>query len=106
MRQAGMLAAAGLYAIEHNRERLSEDHTRAHALAIGLQGVSGLKVDLESVQTNMIYLRTESPSSDLVAKAASRGIDVLALGSDLVRLVTHLHITDDDIEKTIDAFKN
>ena len=106
MRQAGMLAAAGLYALEHNRERLSEDHTRAHALAIGLQGVSGLKVDLESVQTNMIYLRTESPSSDLVAKAASRGIDVLALGSDLVRLVTHLHITDDDIEKTIDAFKN
>ena len=65
-----------------------------------------MKVDLESVQTNMIYLRTESPASDFVDQLATRGIDVLALGSDLVRLVTHLHITDEDIEKTIDASKN
>ena len=106
MRQAGMLAASGLYALEHNRDRLSEDHARARALASGLQDSPGLKVDLESVQTNMIYLRTESPASDFVDQLATRGIDVLALGSDLVRLVTHLHITDEDIEKTIDACKN
>lgn len=106
MRQAGMLAAAGLYALEHNRDRLSEDHARARALASGLQDIPGLKVDLESVQTNMIYLRTESPASDFVDQVAARGIDVLALGSDLVRMVTHLHITDEDIENTIDACKN
>ncbi len=106
MRQAGVLAAAGLYALEHNRDRLSEDHARARALASGLQDIPGLKVDLESVQTNMIYLRTESPASDFVDQLATRGIDVLALGSDLVRLVTHLHITDEDIENTIDACEN
>ena len=106
MRQAGVLAAAGLYALEHNRNRLSEDHARARALAAELEGVAGLEVDLESVQSNMIYLRTEAPASELVEKAAARGIDFLALGPDLLRLVTHLHITDEDIEKTVNVFKN
>lgn len=106
MRQAGIMAAAGLHALEHNRDRLSEDHARARALASGLQGIAGLKVDFESVQTNMIYLRTESPASEFVDKAAARGIDFLALGPDLLRLVTHLHITDEDIDKTINVFKN
>jgi threonine aldolase len=106
MRQAGILAAAGLYALEHNRDRLSEDHARARALASELQGIAGLEVDLESVQTNMIYLRTESPASEIVEKAAAQGIDFLALGPDLLRLVTHLHITDEDIDKTINVFKN
>jgi len=106
MRQAGILAAAGLYALENNRERLSDDHARARALAAELEGVAGLQVDLESVQSNMIYLRTESPASGFVEKAAARGVDFLALGSDLVRLVTHLHITDQDIDKTVNVFKN
>ncbi len=106
MRQAGVLAAAGLYALEHNRNRLSEDHARARALAGELERVAGLEVDLESVQSNMIYLRTEAPASEFVEKAAARGIDFLALGSDLLRLVTHLHITDEDIEKTVNVFKN
>ena len=85
---------------------LSEDHARARALATELQGIAGLEVDLESVRTNMIYLRTESPASEIVEKAAARGIDFLALGPDLLRLVTHLHITDEDIDKTINVFKN
>jgi threonine aldolase len=106
MRQAGIIAAAGLYALENNRRRLSEDHVRARDLALGLQDVEGLKVDLESVQTNMIYLRTESPASGFVEKAAALGIDFLALGPDLLRLVTHLHITDEDVENTINAFKS
>lgn len=106
MRQAGVLAAAGLYALKYNRNRLSEDHARARDLALGLQDVDGLKVDLESVQTNMVYLRTESPASGFVEKAAALGVDFLALGPDLLRLVTHLHITDEDVEKTIHAFKS
>jgi threonine aldolase len=106
MRQAGVLAAAGLYALDHNRERLADDHARAQALATELQAIAGLEVDLESVQTNMIYLRTESPASEIVEKAAAQGIDFLALGPDLLRLVTHLHITDEDIDKTINVFKN
>lgn len=106
MRQAGIIAAAGLYALENNRNRLSEDHARARDLALGLREVDGLKVDLESVQTNMIYLRTETPASGFVEKGAALGIDFLALGPDLLRLVTHLHITDEDVEKTIDVFKS
>ena len=106
MRQAGVLAAAGLFALKHNRNRLSDDHVRARDLALGLQDVDGLKVDLESVQTNMVYLRTESPASGFVEKAAALGVDFLALGPDLLRLVTHLHITDEDVEKTIHAFKS
>jgi len=106
MRQAGIIAAAGLYALENNRGRLSEDHVRARDLALGLKDVEGLKVDLESVQTNMIYLHTESPASGFVEKAAALGIDFLALGPSLLRLVTHLHITDEDVEKTINAFKS
>ncbi len=106
MRQAGVLAAAGLYALDHNTDRLSEDHARAHALASELQEISGLEVDLESVLTNMIYLRTESPASEIVEKVAAQGIDFLALGPNLLRLVTHLHITDEDIERTVLSFKS
>jgi hypothetical protein len=54
----------------------------------------------------MIYLHTESPASGFVEKAAALGIDFLALGPDLLRLVTHLHITDEDVEKTINAFNS
>jgi threonine aldolase len=106
MRQAGVLAAAGLYALDHNTERLSEDHARAHALGSELQEIAGLEVDLDSVQSNMIYLRTESPASEIVEKVAARGIDFLALGPNLLRLVTHLHITDEDIERTVLSFKS
>ena len=105
MRQAGVLAAAGLYALEHNRERLMEDHRRAYQLAESLNEVDGLEVDLNLVQTNMIYLRTESSAEGVVKQLGEEGIDVLAIESNLIRLVTHLHIGDEDIDNTIYAFR-
>ena len=105
MRQAGVLAAAGLYAMEHNRERLIEDHRRAYLLAESLSEVDGLELDLNLVQTNMIYLRTNGPAEELVKKLAEQGVDVLAIGSNLIRLVTHLHIGDEDIENSLHVFR-
>ena len=105
MRQAGVIAAAGLYALEHNRERLVEDHNRAYQLAKGLVDVDGFEIDLKSVQTNMVYLQSQTSAVVIVEKLADHGIDVLAIGSNLIRIVTHLHINDEDIEKTINVFK-
>ena len=104
MRQAGILAAAGLFALDHNYFRLLEDHTRALALAQGLANLDGFDLNLKSVQTNMLYVKTEVLASEVVTRLAKHGIDVLAISSHLIRLVTHLHITDKDIVKTIDAF--
>lgn len=105
MRQAGVLAAAGIYALEHNLQRLSEDHQRARSLASRLGELPGLRVDLESVQSNMVYVATEEPASEAVARLGTEGIDFLSLGRNLLRIVTHLHITDEDVERTILAFE-
>ena len=104
MRQAGVLAAAGLFALDHNYDRLVEDHTRAYALAKGLADLEGFDLNLNLVRTNMLYLKTEAQAIDVVTQLANHGVDVLAISSNLIRLVTHLHITDNDIEKTLDAF--
>ena len=105
MRQAGILAAAGLFALDHNYDRLIEDHARAYTLAQRLTDLEGFHLDLDSVQTNMLYLKTESPACDVVRKLASHGIDVLEIGNHLIRIVTHLHITDEDINLVSDVFK-
>jgi threonine aldolase len=106
MRQAGILAAAGLYALEHNVERLAEDHARARTLAEGIDALDGLSVDLDAVQTNMCYIELTGVQSgqEAVAALAERGVDVLDLGPTMLRAVTHLHVDDDDIEHAIAAF--
>ncbi len=104
MRQAGVLAAAGLYALDHIRARLLEDHLRAFKLAEALAEIKGAKIDLNSVQTNMVYLQTECPAEQITKKMAEEGVDMLAIGKNLIRLVTHLHISDGDIGQTIEAF--
>ena len=80
MRQAGVIAAAGLYALDHNRDRLVEDHHRAYQLANGLIDIDGIEIDLKTVQTNMIYLQTNTSAVEIVKKLAGHGIDVLAIG--------------------------
>ena len=106
MRQAGILAAAGLYALEHNIERLAEDHARARTLAEGIDALDGFSVDLDAVQTNMCYIELTGVQSgqEAVAALAERGVDVLDLGPTMLRAVTHLHVDDDDIEHAIAAF--
>lgn len=105
MRQAGVLAACGIYALENHIERMSEDHSRAKKLAEAVNEIEGFSVDLESVETNMVYIQGEQGAKAILGKLSEFGIDVLEVGPVAVRAVIHLHITDEDITRTIDAFK-
>ena len=106
MRQAGILAAAGLHALDHHVERLADDHTRARRLAAALDAMDAYSVDLDAVETNMAYITTGDGRSaeSVVAELATLGVDVLALGPATLRAVTHLHLSDDDIDRAIAAF--
>ena len=102
MRQAGILAAAGLYALDHHINRLAEDHANAKRLAEGLAACKGLDVD--APETNMVFIApAEKDLEPLRAHLAARGI-IIAAQRPKTRLVTHLDITGEDIERTIDAF--
>ncbi|WP_041207448.1 low-specificity L-threonine aldolase [Aeromonas jandaei] len=103
MRQAGMLAQAGLFALEQHVARLADDHRRAKRLAEGLAALPGIELDLSLVQSNMVFLRlAKGEPAQLLAFMKERGI--LFSGYGELRLVTHLQINDDDLEEVIDAF--
>ena len=106
MRQAGMLAAAGLYALENNIDRLANDHARARRLAEAVNAMDSYSVDLEAVQSNMVYVDcSEGGAKALVQNLGSIGVDVLDLEESTIRAVVHLHITDEDIDRAIAAFE-
>jgi threonine aldolase len=108
MRQAGILAAAGIVALETMVERLAEDHLRAKRLAAELRKLPGLQTDPESPSTNMVFLNLEENvplnTRELANRLAERGIKVGVVGSRRFRLVTHYGIEDGDIERAIAAF--
>lgn len=102
MRQAGILAAAGIYALENNVARLAEDHRHAAELAEGLQRFPELAVDFHPAQTNMVFFRTESRLAEALAIfLRERGI--LISPGPLTRLVTHLDISAGDIATVLAA---
>lgn len=102
MRQAGVLAAAGIIALREMTTRLHEDHARARALAEGLVRL-GVRVDLASVQTNMVYLTV--PRAELLARRlAERGVLCHALGAESIRLVTHYQLRDEEITTALAIF--
>ncbi len=99
MRQAGILAAAGLYAIEHNRARLVDDHDNARALATALRDIEGIHVDLTAVHTNIVMAHLDpalGSADDFVARAAERGVLPYAMGPQLLRFMTHMDVSIDD----------
>ena len=105
MRQAGIVAAAALYALDNNVERLAEDHARAHRLAEGLAG-AGLPVDVDAVETNFIGVDVASmgvAESDAQARIAEGGVLVGWLRPGVLRVATYLGVTDEDVERAIDA---
>ena len=104
MRQAGIIAAGGLFALEHHIERLAEDHSRAQYLAESIGSMNQFTTDLKGVQTNMVYVTCNLPAQDVVDTLSSQGVDVLSVSDNCIRLVTHLHITDEDVDRTINAF--
>ena len=99
MRQAGMLAAAGLYALQHQVARLAEDHANAERLAAGLRE---LGYAVEPVQTNMVYAQVGEQAGALKAFCAERGIKLTA--APRLRMVTHLDIAATDIDQVLAAF--
>lgn len=102
MRQAGVLAACGLYALENNVERLAEDHARASRLAEGLGAIDGLPV---RCATNMVFVEPESKDcKPLAAQLRARGVEI-GNQHPRLRLVTHLDVDDTGIERAIDAFR-
>jgi threonine aldolase len=96
MRQSGILAAAGLYALDHNVARLGEDHANARLVAERLAGRSGIVLDLSTVQSNIVIFRLEDDLPDaatIVARAKEAGVLISALGARILRAVTHLDVT-------------
>ncbi|PSR24193.1 MAG: low-specificity L-threonine aldolase [Sulfobacillus acidophilus] len=102
MRQAGILAAAGLLALE-NRHRLAEDHRRARQLLAGLREL-GYQAWGPSIPTNMVMIDTPGPAQPLVQEMASEGILMGTMGPQRIRLVTHLDIDDVGVERALSAF--
>jgi len=111
MRQAGILAAAGIYAIENNFQRLAEDHRRARHFAQEISKISRIKVDLENVQTNIVLFEVDGfTANEVIQKVkdpSKTDVSILfSVGKKfLVRCVTHLDVSDDDIEDAIKSLK-
>ena len=102
MRQAGIIAAGALYALEHHRERLAEDHANARKLAGALAGVGGIEINPDEDETNIVFFRLTSLSAGEFAETLhERGVDVLALGDDTIRAVANLMVTGEDIDRAI-----
>jgi threonine aldolase len=106
MRQVGILAAAGLYALDHHVERLADDHARAKRAAIAFADAAGGCVDPDTVETNIVMLSTTDTGwspAELVAAAAEHGVRGYAAGPELVRLVWHLDVDDAATDHAIDV---
>jgi threonine aldolase len=107
MRQVGVLAAAGLVAVDTMVDRLAEDHAHCRRLAEGLAALPGILIDLATVQTNILIFRVDRPGgvADLVAGALARKVKIHQIGPDAVRCVTHKDVDADDIARALDAFR-
>ena len=113
MRQVGVLAAAGIVALESMVDRLAEDHAHARALAEGLARLPGLDIDLATVQTNIVIVRVRrggptaaaAATAALVEGCAARKVRVHAMGPAAIRCVTHKDVDADDIARALDAFR-
>lgn len=102
MRQVGVLAAAGIVALEHMVDRLGEDHANARTLAEGLAEIGGVECDLSRVQTNLVYFDLlEMPASAFADECAKRGLLSHPAGSGRMRFVTHYGITAEDVQQTL-----
>jgi threonine aldolase len=101
-RQAGMLAAAALHALDHHVERLAEDHRRARELAAGLAAIEGLAVD--APQTNLVFVTLPEGALPRLRGALAAHRVLASLGGPRVRLATHLDIDDAAVARCVEAF--
>jgi threonine aldolase len=106
LRQAGIVAAAGVYALRYHVDRLAQDHERARALAEGLAQIPGIQLDPERVQTNIVIFdvaATGITGDEFGARALGQGVRFSVLGPTIVRGVTHLDIPTDGVERALMA---
>jgi len=102
MRQAGIIAAGALYALENNRARLAEDHANAKAFAAGIASLPGIALDLATVETNIVVFRvTTMPADSLVERLKARDVLVLATGADTVRAVMSMEVSRQQVDQAI-----
>jgi threonine aldolase len=107
MRQAGVLAAAGIVALNEMVNRLAEDHNNARKLAEGLAEMPGLSLDPSGIKSNIVYFemnRDIMTPEELATRLDDEGIRMLPVGEGRIRAVTHYHITADDIDYALGAF--
>lgn len=109
MRQVGVLAAAAEYALEHNFQKLSDDHAKASVLAHELSKIRSLKINLQNVQTNMVMIDIEATGkkqSDVLTMLKQNGILCTPERSTWIRAVTHLDVSMDDIRQAVKVFQS
>jgi threonine aldolase len=110
MRQAGIIAAAGLYAFEHNVERMAEDHANARLLEAGISQIPGITMVSGPVETNMLYFDvsgTGMTSGEVADRMAERGVKIMSpyrYGS-VIRAVTHLDVNREQCEEAVDILR-
>ena len=106
MRQAGIIAAGALHALEHHRERLAEDHANARALADGLSALPGIELDPAAVETNIVIARvTTVPADRLARELDEAGLRVFTTGPDTIRAVTSLAVPAGEIQRALGVFE-
>jgi len=107
MRQAGVLAAAGIVALEQMVDRLAEDHAHARRLAEGLARLPGIAIDANAVQTNIVIFTVDRASgvAELVAGGLARKVKVHQVGPHAIRCVTHKDVDAEDVDRALDAFR-
>jgi threonine aldolase len=105
MRQIGIFAAAGLYALDHNLARLAEDHDNARLIGERLAASSMIELDLATVQTNILVWRMTHDAPDaetIVSRARERGVLIFAFGERVLRAVTHLDVSREQCKRAAD----
>ena len=107
MRQAGIIAAAGIVSLNMMVERLEEDHFNAKKLAEGLKNINGISIDPENYKTNMVFCTVDDDKGESLTESLSkRGVLVGHVGDSVLRLVTHHGINEDDIDYTLKTIEN
>ncbi len=107
MRQAGVLAAAGLHALDHHVERLADDHDNARRFAERVATIPGIVLDPAEVETNLVFMKVEATgltAETIAARTAESGIRIGVEGEFRMRAVTHLDVDEADVAEAADAF--
>ena len=107
MRQAGIIAAGALYALENNRERLTVDHDNAKTFAKGLAEIEGIEIDPDDVETNIVNFCVQGyTAQELIQRLDQQGTFVLPRETTMIRAVTNLMVSETQIQQALEHIRN